>query len=336
MNKVILLVFLMPLPALGQIMENFESGNLSGWIQSPEGHWNIDNLNPVSGLFSLHHFYDNPDAGTDMIGLAVKNLHPDKGTAKWSFTVRHGYDPSASNNWAVFLMSDSDPGSARNNPALNGFAVGVNQTGYDDTLRLWKVKGGIFSTVVSSGINWQNDIGVNDPVGINVERSPAGEWSLIVKGMDSSLIGSFSASDAELFRHEWFIIFYRYTSSRDRLLWLDDIKVEGVFQEDKEPPEITACEIRGNNSLLVSFSEEVSDGSLAPSNFLLSQAGNKAVKVTRKSSLSINAEFEKPFLNKSVNKLAIINLCDIYLNCRSKCELEFMAVSPDPGDVIIY
>jgi len=335
MNKVILLVFLMPLPALGQIMENFESGNLSGWIQSPEGHWNTDNLNPVSGLFSLYHSFDNTEAGSDMIGLAVKNLHPDKGTVKWNFTVRHGYDPSASNNWAVFLMSDSDPGSAQNNPALNGFAVGVNQTGYDDTLRLWKVKGGLFSTVVSSGINWQNDIGVNDPVRINVERSTAGGWSLNIVRMDESLIGSSSGTDVELFRNGWFLILYRYTSTRDRLLWLDDITVEGVFQEDKEPPEITACEIQGNNSLLVSFSEEVSDGSLAPSNFLLSQAGNKAIKVTRKSSLSINAEFEKPFLNKSVNKLAIINLCDIYLNCRSKCELEFMAVSPDPGDVII-
>ena len=239
MNKVILLVFLMPLPALGQIMENFESGYLSGWIQSPEGHWNTDNLNPVSGLFSLHHSYDNPEAGSDGIGLTVKNLHPDKGTVKWNFTVRHGYDPSASNNWVLFLMSDSDPGSAQKNPALNGYAVGVNQTGYDDTLRLWKVKGGIFSTVISSGINWQTGIGINDPVKIIVERSAGGEWRLFVLRMDSSLIGSSSGSDAELFRHEWLIIFYRYTSSRDRLLWLDDITVDGVFQEDNEPPVIT-------------------------------------------------------------------------------------------------
>ena len=318
MNKVILLVFLMPLPALGQIMENFESGNLSGWIQSPEGHWNTDNLNPVSGLFSLHHSYDNPDAGSDRIGLAVKNLHPEKGTVKWNFTVRHGYDPSASNNWALFLMSDSDPESAQNIPTLNGYAVGVNQTGYDDTLRLWKVKGGIYSTVVSSGINWQTVIGVNDPVKISLERSAAGEWRLIILRMDSSLIGSSSGSDAELFRHEWLIIFYRYSSSRDRLLWVDDITVDGVFQEDNEPPEITGCEIRGNNSLLVKFSEEVSDATLAPSNFLLDEAGNSAVKVTRKSPFSINAEFEKPFLNKSVTKLTINNLCDIILKLQKQ------------------
>jgi hypothetical protein len=244
MNKVILLVFLMPLPALGQIMENFESGNLSGWIQSPEGRWNTDNLNPVSGLFSLHHSYDNPDAGSDMIGLAVKNLHPEKGVVKWNFTVRHGYDPSASNNWALFVMSDSDPESAQNNPILNGYAVGVNQAGYDDTLRLWKVKGGTYSTVVSSGINWQAEIGADDPVKISLERSAAGEWRLFVSRMNSSLIGSSSVIDTELFRHEWLIILYRYTSSRDRLLWLDDITVDGVFQDDNEPPEIDVIAVR--------------------------------------------------------------------------------------------
>ena len=48
MNKVILLVLLMPVTVFGQIMNNFESGILSGWIQSPIGQWNKDNTNAVS------------------------------------------------------------------------------------------------------------------------------------------------------------------------------------------------------------------------------------------------------------------------------------------------
>ena len=155
MNKVILLAMLMPVTAFGQIMENFESGTLSGWVQSPEGHWNTDTATPVSGTCSLHHSFDNSEAGSDWIGTALINLHPDRGNTSWSFTVRHGYDPSASNNWAFFIMSDSDPAYARNGPGINGYAVGVNQTGYDDTLRLWKVKNGLFSSVVNSHVNWQ-------------------------------------------------------------------------------------------------------------------------------------------------------------------------------------
>jgi hypothetical protein len=335
MNKVILLVLLMPLPAFGQIMENFESGNLSDWIQSPEGHWNTDNSNPVSGRYSLHHFYDNPDAGSDRIGLPVRNLRPEKGTVKWEFILRYSYDPSSSNNWAIYLMSDSDPSSLQNGQSFSGYVVGVNQTGYDDTLRLWKVKGGIFTTVINSSINWQTGIGITDPVRISVERSETGEWKLNLFRMNQSLIGTSSGRDSELFRHEWFVIFYRYTSTRDRLLWLDDLIIEGVFQEDSEPPEITGCLISGNNSLQVSFSEEVSDGSLATANFELSPGDKKAVRVTKKSSLVISIEFEEPFLNKSKNKLIISNLCDIFQNCRSKCEFEFMPVRADPGDVII-
>ena len=113
----------MPAMAFGQIMETFESGNITRWIQSPEGRWNCDNSNTISGVLSMHHTFDNPDAGNDRIGLSVKNLHADEGPVKWSFKIRYGADPSSSNNWAVFLISDSDPAFLLNNQSLNGFAL---------------------------------------------------------------------------------------------------------------------------------------------------------------------------------------------------------------------
>jgi hypothetical protein len=237
MNKVILLALLMPVTAFGQIMENFESGNLSGWVQSPEGHWNTDYVNAISGTGSLHHSFDNPEAGSDWIGTTVRNLRPDKGNTTWSFTVRYGYDPSASNNWALFILSDSDPASARNDPGINGYAVGVNQTGFDDTLRLWKVKNGLFSTVVNSHINWQTSIGTTNAANIIVRRSPSGAWSLEVRRINNDLINSSAGSDAELFSIGWFLVSYKYTSTRDRLLWLDDILIDGVFSDAEVPPE---------------------------------------------------------------------------------------------------
>jgi hypothetical protein len=171
MNKVILLVLFMPAVAFGQIIENFERGNCTGWIQSPEGRWSVDNVNSISGSFSLHHTYDNSGSGTDRIGLELRNLHADEGFTKWSFIVRYGCEPSSSNNWALFLMSGSDPPAFQEDSEINGYAVGVNQTGYDDTLKLWKVKGGIFYPVISTGFNWQTDIGPAGAVKISVERS---------------------------------------------------------------------------------------------------------------------------------------------------------------------
>jgi hypothetical protein len=237
MNKVILLALLMPVTAFGQIMENFESGTLSGWVQNPEEHWNTDTATPVSGTCSLHHSFDNSEAGTDWIGTELINLHPDRGNTSWSFIVRHGYEPSASNNWALFIMSDSDPASARNGPGINGYAVGVNQTGYDDTLRLWKVKNGLFSPVVNSHLNWQTSIKISDPGKIIVQRSPAGDWTLEVSSINNDLISSGTGREAELFGIGWFLLLYRYTSTRDRLLWVDDITISGLFSDEPSPPE---------------------------------------------------------------------------------------------------
>lgn len=237
MNKVILLALLMPVTAFGQIIENFESGYLSGWIQSPEGHWNTDYEKPVSGTGSLHHSFDNSESGWDWIGTEIGNLHPERGNASWSFTVRYGYDPSASNNWAVFLMADSDPASARNGPGITGYAVGVNQAGYDDTLRLWKLKDGLFNTVVNSHLNWQTAVGTSEAVKISVERSSSGSWSLKIFKINNDLIGSGGGNDKELFTIGWLLLSYRYTSSRDRLLWFDDLVIEGVFSEDPGYPE---------------------------------------------------------------------------------------------------
>src|ERR1035437_7482164 len=106
MKKVILLALLMPLPALGQIVENFESESIVNWVQSPEERWKADTTASLSGRFSLHHIFDNPDAGIDRIGIRIKNLHSSQGITRWSFLVRYGYDPSSLNNCSVFLISD--------------------------------------------------------------------------------------------------------------------------------------------------------------------------------------------------------------------------------------
>ena len=136
MKKVILLVCLIPCLVYGQIVENFEPGNLNNWRQSTDGHWKADTSESISGRYSLHHIFDNSAAGSDLTGIALDSLHPSEGAVSWSFTIRHGYDPSSSNNWSVFLMSDTGPSAIITDGSANGYAIGVNLTGYDDTLRL--------------------------------------------------------------------------------------------------------------------------------------------------------------------------------------------------------
>ncbi len=250
MKKVILLVWLMPVMAYGQIVENFEQGNLINWRQNPDGRWKADTSESISGGYSLHHVFDNIDTGEDQIGISIDSLHPSEGKVKWSFSLRHGYDPSASNNWSVFLMSDSDPSVLFSEGSTNGYALGVNMTGYDDTLRLWKINGSSLTPVVDCRLNWQSEIGPDEAVKIIVERTTDGRWTVSVSRLTGLQISVSSGSDNGLSDCKWFIINYQYTSTRDRLLWLDDLLIEGIFHKDNNLPPTTVS--AGTGDIVIS------------------------------------------------------------------------------------
>ena len=325
----------MPLTAFGQIVENFESGNLNNWVQSTDGRWKADTTAAISEAYSLHHIFDNPDAGNDRIALPLKNLHPSQGLTTWSFILRHGYDPSSSNNWAVFLMSDTGPDTMPVEGSTNGFAIGVNITGTDDTLRLIKVKGSILTTVVDCRINWQTSVGISQPLKIIVERSPEGNWIVSVFSLNGNSLGITYGTDNELFSPAWFVILYRYSSTRDRLLWIDDIKIEGAFYEDNEPPVITVCKASGRNSVEITLSETPADEFIVPENFSLNSEGYKSVSVKKKKDLTYIIDFANTMNNKSIHNLIIRKLCDNSGNCTLNIHVPFSTLWAETGDVII-
>jgi len=325
----------MPFSAYGQIVENFESGYLNNWVQSTEGRWTADMESAISGKYSLHHSFDNPDAGTDMIGLPIKNLYPSEGFTRWSFIIRHGYDPSSSNNWALFLMSDREPAGTSADGTTNGFALGVNLTGYDDTLRLIKVKGTSLTSVVNCRINWQNDVGIAEPVRIVVERSAEGNWSVSVFRMNNTSFGVSKGNDNTLFSPAWFTVYYRYSSTRDRLLWIDDIFIEGVFHEDNEAPVVISCAASGRRSAEIIFSETPADEVIKLENFSVNTSENKAVSIEKRNSITYSVVFAKELINKSLNNLIINKLCDNSGNCSEIINCRFTPVWAEAGDIVI-
>ena len=335
MKKVILLVAFLPYLANGQIIENFESATLNGWIQGKEGTWSADTAKSISGRYSLHHIFDNSSPGSDCIGLPIKELHPSEGETRWTFSVRYGYNPSSSNNWCTWLMSDADPASFEAGEAVNGYAVGVNISGYDDTLRLWKIKEGSPSVIVNCPVNWQNDIGISNPVKIVVERSAGGAWKVFVYDMDGILKWNTAGTDSELFRSSFFILNYRYTASADRLLWFDELMIEGVFYEDRNPPSVTECTVSGISSVCIRLSEEPDNNFMMPSNFSLNNGSCMPINVEKITDVFYNLSFNCSLSNKVPDKLHISKLCDRSGNCNNNIIIDFIPVRPDPGDVII-
>ena len=335
MKKVILLLMLLPYQATAQVFDNFESGLSDTWVQSSPNRWSPDSVTSLSGRLSLHHSFDNPEAGIDKIGFPLLNLHPDEGITSWSFVIRHGYDPSSSNNWTVFLISDSNPAVMSADGNTNGFAIGVNLTGYDDTLRLWKIKGSNLSTVVNCRINWQSEIGTVSPVRIDIERDKNGKWAVALYRMNGSLIKTASGNDSELTVISWFGIYYKYSSTRDRLLWVDDVRISGVFYTDTTPPSVTGIAITGRNSVKISVDEEPDSLFCTAGNFSLNSEGNGPASITRESESVFLLKFANALINKSLNKLIIRSLCDDNNNCSKDTIIEFTPVWAEARDVII-
>ena len=334
MKKVILIVFLLPCLAYGQVMENFEHGRIVHWDQYPSGRWSADTSESLSGAFSLHHTFDNADAGTDQAGILIDSLHPSDGTVRWSFLIRHGCDPSSSNSWSVILMTDSGPESILPNGKSRGFAIGVNLTGYDDTLRLWKITGTMVSVVVNTGINWQTDIGTTSFARISVERNAAGLWMVSVTQAGVGEIVVSQGYDSELFPCEWLVVSYKYTSSRDRLLWFDDLAIEGIFYPDNSPPVITGIQVYDAFSVQITLSDQPSVGFSAAANFLLDPGGINPVSV-----VSEDAVYTLTFKNELADKLDYIlwvnELCSKDNFCSENLRLPFTCSRPGRGDVII-
>lgn len=315
-------------------MENFESGDINRWLQSTDGQWKADTIATLSGNFSLHHTFDNPDSGTDRIGLSISDLHASEGNTRWSFLIRHGYDPSSSNNWSVFLLSDSEP-ALMSYTLTNGFALGVNLTGYDDTLRLWKVKEGSITSVVNTRLNWQTRVGPADAAKIIVERSADGKWTVWGYNSDGTLLSEGYGTESELFSPGWFGIFYRYSSTRDRLLWFDDLSIDGIFYDDKEAPGVVSCEVTGKNTVRIIFNEKPADQSMIPENFALTENVNRPLSVTKVNDITYLVEFESDLINKVSNHLVMSTLCDNSGNCIQNLSVQFTPIWPETGDVIM-
>ena len=234
MRITIFFFLLLPLPLLSQIIQNFENSSPEMWMQSDYPRWDTSSFKPLNGKYSLRHIYDNAGSGHDQISLEHNTLLLDSATTTWKFKIRHGYNPSSNNNWGVFLVSDKNSSYMHPGADVNGYVIGVNFTGYDDLIKLWKVTSGNTYEVVNTNINWQENIGTERAVEFEVIRNKHGHW--IIKSDTSTgninplLPGS--AEDSEHKHSLFFGIYYKYSATQDQKLWFDDMYQDGYFYDD--------------------------------------------------------------------------------------------------------
>jgi hypothetical protein len=339
MKKVILLSLALLSPCSpAQVCYTFEEATVQGWTFNLPGRWKADNVSPLNGSYSLHHVWDNTESSADVAMFSISGLCPECATVTWEFTVRHGTDPSSSNRWSFILMSDVGAGEILSGDGYNGFAAGVNVTGYDDTLRLWHLSGGKTEAVVTTAINWQTDIGVDNAVRIKVTRDPGGEWSVEAWGEEqgawSAEQGTWEGISNELHIPRFAGITYSYTATRDRLLWIDDVCVSGLFVQDTLPPAITSVTALGPDMLRIVLDEEP-DGSFAAEGNISLGSDNRVIMAERRSPSVYMIKLMKKIPDREDATITIGRLCDLSGNCLSGMEFTFIPIYAVAGDVVV-
>jgi len=112
-----------------------------------------------------------------------------------------------------------------------------------------------------------------------VQRSAAGEWKIFVDtdGGFNNLVEQGSALNTFQPQPSFLGIFYEYTSTQDRKLWIDDISL--ILEN--QPPIVQNIFVESSNSISVQFSENVTPVTAQnTSNYTLQTIGGNNIPVT--------------------------------------------------------
>lgn len=247
--------------AHGQGFDDFADGNFT---QNPV--WSgDDSLFRVNAEGQLQ--LDDPTPSTQTAYLATPvQLLPGQ-TNVWSFFAAFdGFDPSSSNNLRFYLLS-----SDRNlTDSLNGYFLQIGQTGRDDRVDLFRQDATAETRLIAGD---SGTLAGGGPFRVEVRRSPAGRWEVrLDTGNTGALISQGSAQDNTYTTGAFTGLVCNYTSTRSDKFLFDNLRFPFP---DNTPPEVTAVEALGPDSLQVSFSEAVTAGTalsafgykLSPGNF---------------------------------------------------------------------
>jgi len=338
-KKLIILFLLFPVSLFAQFTDDFEDGNISNWTESTVSRWSASGDSPLTGSFSLHHVFDNTVGDHDQISVNIPDIDLSADVTTWKFRIKYDYNPSGGNNWNVFLSANADASEMYPSGAINGYVLGVNFAETDDTLRLYKITSSVREVITSTTLNWDDDTNPSDTSAIEVARSSSGDWEIKYSSVGdfSNLTSIGTGNDNTYTLAEYFGIYYLYTSSADRKLWIDDIEIIGQIFVDNDPPLVDTLEVLSSNSLSLGFSETL-DSALAVnvSNYTIDHSiGNPDSVIIDEFKKSVNIYFTQPFINKKYYNIDVKNLEDLYGNVIKDSSMNFLFYNPEKFDLVI-
>ena len=246
--------------------DDFESGILSGWKQTAD--WEVSAADKISGNFSLKHISKGASGSSSIFHAVSMDLS--LSDIEWSFKLKDGkWDPSSSNRFWFYLSADTI-----RTDLINGWAVGVNISGSSDLLALWRIRNGkADSLIIQSDLDWN----ASNLVTINVKRTVRGNWILNFQKAGETNQKTVSGTDPAIFASKNIGIFFKYTTTRAGLLWIDDVTVNQL------PAELYIQKLSLINSHLVriTFNEPIRPSSISSGNFKLTDEDNREIPINQ-------------------------------------------------------
>jgi hypothetical protein len=357
MRYIALVILLISFKLEGQYQFDFEIDSSGGiecflegmWRQVPEQRWCCDSIQPIEENFSLHHSFDNPQEGCDYLVLWCDQLNTSD-PFSFSFRIRHGFAPSSMNNWQLVLgarlFEDQEPDGPEPDPGasdgeapyiLNGIVIGVNFTGTDDHIKMWGVRYGLSEILCSTLLNYQEQVGTDRAPLFHVQGDGEGNlelyWSPDPAEQALAFLGSCKIGEMDWGRQ--LLLRYKYTSSRDRALWLDRLVLEGHYEKDTIAPVVSAVELLDGYSLLLGFSEKVMlDEACKFTLYSEERPGGVIPDSLRKMEDGVIISFPKVLPNRVSHQLRVEGVVDLDGNLLEDTLVHVMRNEAQWGDLV--
>ncbi len=253
----------------------------------------------------------------------------------WECFVRLDFSPSNTNFARVYLAAIG----ANLNDAVNGYFVQVGGlSGNDDALQLFRQDGTSTQLLINGRIGGVGTATVN--VRFQVKRDTSGRWTLLADytgGRNFETEGN--ATDKVYRSGTYFGVWCRYSATRNRSFFFDDVLVNPLFR-DRQAPKFLSVDVITAQQLMLKFDEPLSPVSI--NNLALFQI-NPSIKITK--AIFDNGDpnlvilsLEKPLANLTEYTVTVNGVKDLTGNLSSTQSQKFTYIDlqpAQPGDLVI-
>jgi len=288
------LIFFLLLPVLGigQIMDDFSSGNLEEW----EG-------DVAKFIINTEEQLQLNDADKESPAQLFRAF-PMQGNTVWELYINLDFSPSSSNFARIILQADQINASN-----FQGYFLKIGGiSGNDDAIELFRQDGSSSELLISGTIGGVGNAPVEARV--SVMRDAENFWTLAVDyDSETAFLEEGSTLDNRYTQGAYFGIECRYTSTRSDKFFFDDLKID--TQQDEQAPNLVEAEALSVNQILLTFDESLLENEAIStlSNYQISPIINIA-NANLNTSNSILLELAIDLQNQTTYTVTVDNISD--------------------------